>query len=108
VNGPPEKENPRFAAEGSKNEDFRLTITPLGLELQARLKCEDQWICNYLLHLEILNAQFGDGPASSHIVHAAKASYYKFCVTCCPDHRKQAWTVIQAACRLFSRRSRLN
>jgi hypothetical protein len=107
MSGPPEKENPRFAAEGS-DEDFPSLYTTPPTGMQGRARCEDQWIWKWLVHLEVLNAQFGDGSMCSHIVHAATRAYYEFCSSCDPSHRIAAWEAIQSACRLFSRRSRLN
>jgi hypothetical protein len=104
---PPEKESPRFAAEGSK-ETSRLTDTLHVVGMQGRARCEDQWIRNYLTHLEALDVQFGDGAASTRTVLVAMRAYDTFRSSCDPLHRFAAWEAIRLACRLFSRLSRRN
>lgn len=103
---PPETENPRLVTEGS-NEDFRLIYNPRGFALQAQ-QCRDCWIEGYLLHLEDLNVQFGDGPACTHTIRVAMRLYEAFRFSCDPLHRLATWEAIKASCRVFCRLSRRN
>jgi hypothetical protein len=88
-------ENPRQRTEG-KSEVFHSINNALAVGTQASSRSRDPWLALYLLNVRTLNAQFGGGPVSDHVVRTATNPYQAFCSSCDPFIRT-AWKSIHGS-----------
>jgi hypothetical protein len=103
---PPETEKPRLVTEGS-NEDFRLTITPRGLQLQAP-PCRDPHLERYFPFIERLHIRSGSELISGHFLDVALRTYASYRTTCDCFYRRSCWRAIHASLQWLAQRSRRN
>jgi hypothetical protein len=106
---PPDAENPRFAAEGSEEETFRLINTSRSSGMQAqRSGCADPHLEAYFPFIERVHIRSGCGPISGHFLNVAARSYSQFCQSCDGFYRRACWRAVSASLQWLAQRSKRN